>query len=47
MSLNKAESDDADVQLTKNDVTLTFNMEVSRHILAALRWYNLGCRDGS
>lgn len=28
MSLNKADSEDADVILTKNDVTLTFNMEV-------------------
>lgn len=29
MSLNKADSEDAEVTLTKNDVVLTFNMEVS------------------
>lgn len=36
MSLNKADSEDADVILTKNDVTLTFNMEVDRKKLTVL-----------
>lgn len=49
MSLNKTDSDDGDVSLTKSDVVLTFNMEVSldSSVTSSNSSSIVGCCDGS